>query len=191
MTKIYIENCFCLTFKRVEQSLSRIRKIGDNTDFQRADIRYEEDEINGNYFINVTVARHKPEKIALDPLDTTFGEKNYIICEGCGKRYLKLYLLPNGHTFRCRKCHNLKYENFNPSSPQGRFLKHIKKILKLVEKQANMTSRIWYKSVYTERYEKFLSDCSKVGLTDIVKQARELEADIKAYKLKNKTNTVN
>jgi len=43
-----------------------------------------------------------------------------------------------------------------------------------------MTPRIWYKSVYTKRYLRFLNNCLKAGLTDIVKEARALEALINA-----------
>ena len=54
-----------------------------------------------------------------------------------------------------------------------------KKILDLANQQADMTSRIWYRDSYTRRYSKFLNECLKVGLTDIVKEARILEQAIK------------
>ena len=124
-----------------------------------------------------------------DPFETAWGQRNYFKCEGCGTRHTKLYLKPGGHIFRCKECFFLRYETFNPLSAQGRFLKHVKKVLKLVQRQENMTSRIWYRDIYTARYEKFLTDCEEVGLNDIVTEARALEADIKAYKRNNRTNT--
>ncbi len=189
MTKIYIEGCFCLTDRRVEQSLCRVRKIGDNTDIERKDIRYSYDKNEEVVtYLLVSIEGHEPQKVRISPFETTYGERNYYMCDKCETKHTKLYLKPGGYTFLCKDCHGISYETFNPNSAQGRFLKHVKKVLKLVQKQTEMTSRIWYKEIYTERYERFLADCEKVGLTEIVRQARELEANIKAYKQKNKTN---
>lgn len=191
MTKRFIENCHCLNIGRVRASLNRIgRKIGDNTDTERKDIRYEFKHVGELTLLLVTLGGHEPQEIVLDPFETQYGERNYLRCPGCGTKRCKLYLKPEGHVFKCVKCHDLKYESFNPRSKQGQFLGHVKKVLKLVNKQATMTSRIWYRSVYTERYEKFLDDCLKAGLTDVVTEARALEASIKAHELKNQTNTV-
>ena len=194
MTKIYIEDCLCLTSRRVDRSLSeyRIKMSDDDTDIERKDISYSYDE-NGDTLTHllVTVKGHEPQKILISPFETPYGQRNYYICDKCKTQHTKLYLKPGGHIFLCKDCHGISYETFNPNSAQGSFLTHVKKVLKLVQEQAEMTSRIWYKEVYTDRYEKFLADCEKVGLTEIVTQARELEANIKAYKLKNKTNAEN
>lgn len=192
MKKIFIENCFCLTDKRVGKSLSMlITSIDHNNDFERPDILYDYNDSNIVPILTVTVGKNIPEVINYDPFETTYGQRNYFICNGCGTRHTKLYLKPHGHIFRCKDCFALKYETFNPSSAQGRFLKQVKKVLKLVQRQAEMTSRIWYRDVYTKRYSKFLDDCLKAGLTDVVDEARALEAAIKANELKNKTNAVN
>lgn len=187
MTKIYIENCFCLTFKRLDQSSRRLSGIGDVPDFERKDISYNLDVIAETSGILVTIDGYEPQEINLDEVETSYGTRNYFICDGCQTRHAKLYLLPGGHIFRCKDCHKIVYETFNPSSAQGRFLKHVKKVLKLAERQANMTSRIWYRDVYTAKYEKFLADCLEAGLIEFVAEARELEANIKAHDLKNKT----
>jgi hypothetical protein len=188
MTKIYIENCFCLTEKRVEQSLERIRKIGDDTDIERKDIHYGyEGDIMEKLSLLVTVDGYLPQSIVVDPFTTPFGQRNYYNCPNCGKRHTKLYLKPGGHLFACASCFSLKYERFNPRSAQGQFLNHISKVLKLIKRQEEMTSRIWYKNIYTKKYEKFLADCLEAGLTDVVAAARELEVNIKANELKNGT----
>lgn len=173
MNKFYIDQCFCLTNKRIIKSLERIKKIGDNTDFERNDIRYVCDEVNDDFVI-VKVGEYE-QRILVDAFKTTYGERNYFRCNECNARCYKLYLLPKGHTFLCKSCHNLKYETFNPSSTQGKLFLRTKKILKLIKVQEDMTPRIWYKSRYTKRYLKFLKDCLKVGLTNIVDEARSLE----------------
>lgn len=177
----FIENCFCLTPKRVDDSLNRVgRKIGDISDLERADIRYEYEEVDGKYFILASVDGNAPQRIALETLETSFGERQYFHCESCNSRRHKLFLLPGGHLFQCFKCQGIKRETFNPSSKQGQLFIRAKKILKLIDQQSRMTSRIWYRSVYTKRYEKFLSECLKIGLTDVVEEARALESAINA-----------
>jgi hypothetical protein len=180
MQQYFIDECFVLTNKRVDKSLGRIRKIGDNTDLDRTDIRYDFVEGDEDSFVLVTVAGYPQQRIAIDPFESYFGERNYFKCPGCDARCCKLFLLPRGHIFLCKSCHKLKYETFNPSSVQGRLFLRTKKILKLIKVQEDMTPRIFYKSKYTKRYLKFLKDCLKVGLVDIVKEAQELEALIQA-----------
>ena len=181
MPEPYIENCFCLTPKRVDGTLNRIgRMIGDNRDIQRADIRYEYSQIDERYFILVTIDGNEPQKIVLEVIETSFGERQYFQCEGCQSRCHKLFLLPGGHIFRCKKCHKIRYQTFNSSSKHGKLFERTKKALKLINEQADMTSRIWYRDAYTKRYSKFLNNCLKVGLTDIVNEARTVESAINA-----------
>ena len=180
MQQYFIEECFSLTNKRIDKSLNRIRKIGDSRDFERTDIRYDFDKVEDNSFLLVTIDGYEQQRIAIDPFETSYGERNYFKCPGCGARCCKLFLLPKGHIFLCKKCHNLKYEAFNPSSAQGQLFLRTKKILKLIKVREDMTPRIFYKSKYTKRYLKFLKDCLKAGLIDIVKEAQELEALIQA-----------
>lgn len=181
MQSPYIENCFSLTPKRIDDCLNRIgRKIGDNTDPERPDLKYEYDQKGEQYYKTVTVGGNEPQKIALETVETSFGEREYFLCNGCNSRCNKLFLLPGGHILRCMKCHKIKRQSFNPSSKQGELFIRAKKILKLIDERANMTSRIWYRSTYTKRYAKFLNGCLKVGLTDVVEEARALEALIKA-----------
>jgi hypothetical protein len=180
MQQYFIDECFCLTNKRIDKSFNRIRKIGDNRDFERSDIRYDFSEVGEEDFVLVTVEGYEQQRIVVDPFESYYGERNYFLCPKCGTRCSKLFLLPGGHIFLCKSCHNLKYETFNPSSAQGQLFLRTKKILKLIKVQENMTPRIWYKSQYTKRYLKFLKDCMEAGLTDIVEEARALEAIIKA-----------
>ena len=176
----YIENCFCITPKRIERSLTRIgRKIGDKSDFERADITYEYEEINDQYFVLATVAGGVAQKIPIQTLETSFGERDYFDCEGCNARCYKLFLIPGGITFRCKKCHGIRYQKFNTSSRHGRLFDRTRKVIKLVNERTEMSPRIFYKSTYTKRYSKFLDECLEVGLNDIVAEARALESAIK------------
>lgn len=179
MQKHFVENCFCLTPKRVNESLNRIRKIGDNTDYQRADIRYEYDQIDEKYFILVTIAGNEPQRIALETLETSFGEREFFLCDSCNSRCHKLFLLPDGKIFRCRKCQKIKYQSFNVSSRHGKLFDKTRKVIKLIKERENIP-RIWYRDTYTKRYSKFLDNCLKAGLTDIVSEARTLESAINA-----------
>ncbi|MDO8496246.1 MAG: hypothetical protein Q7S43_02215 [bacterium] len=177
----FIENCFCLTPKRVDDTLNRIgRKIGDDKDIQRADIRYEYDQVGEQYYKVVIVDGNEPQRILTETLETDFGEREYFRCNKCDSRCHKLFLLPGGHIFLCKKCHGVKYQKFNTSSRHGRLFDRTRKVIRLVNEQATMSPRIFYKSAYTRRYSKFLDDCLKVGLTDIVADARALESAIKA-----------
>lgn len=179
MERHFIENCFFITPKKVDFSLNRIgRKIGDNRDPQRADIQYEYDQIGEEYFIITIVEGNAPQRIALDILEGTFFERQYFKCNKCNSRCHKLYLLPGGHIFQCFKCHKIKRQTFNTSSKHGKLFERTRKIIKLINEEANMTSRIWYTDNYTKRYSKYLNECLKVGLTEIVNQARSVESAI-------------
>ena len=180
MQGTYIENCFCLTPKRVDLSLTRPRKIGDNTDVQRADIRYEYDQVGEQYYKVVTVGGNEPQRILTETLETDFGEREYFICNKCDSRRHKLFLLPEGHIFRCKKCHGIRSQKFNVSSRHGRLFDRTRRVIRLINEQATMSPRIFYRSAYTKRYSKFLDNCLKVGLNSIVDEARALESAIKA-----------
>jgi len=183
MQRELVENCFFITPKRVNQSLDRIgRKIGDYSDYKRADICYKYDKEGEEYFIIVTVGENSPQKIATETIGTPFGEKEYFRCENCDSRCSKLFLLPMGHTFCCRKCHMLRYQNFNTSSEHGKLFDMSRKVIKLMNQQENMTSRRWYRNAYTKRYNKFLDNCLKTGLKELVEiaeNARAVESVVK------------
>ncbi|MDO8659598.1 MAG: hypothetical protein Q7K54_03265 [Candidatus Parcubacteria bacterium] len=179
MEKHFIENCFFITPKKVDYSLNRIgRKIGDNSDPRRADIQYEYDEIDEQYFIIAIVDGNAPQRIAFETIETSIGERQYFKCNKCDSRCHKLYLLPAGHIFSCFKCHKIKRQTFNTSSKHGKLFDMTRKVVKLINQQENMTSRIWYKDAHTKRYSKFLNECLKVGLVDIVNQARAVESAV-------------
>ena len=181
MTKHYVESCFYVTPKRVYNTLDRIgRKIGDNRDLKRTDIRYEYDQIGEKYFVLVTVGNNMPQKILLDEVETSFcAPKEYFHCPGCDNRVCKLYLLPNGHEFKCKKCHGLKYarQYINPSSKHGKVFLQTHRILKLINEREQM-NRIFYNSTYTKRFNKWLDSALKLGMKDLVYEARELESVI-------------
>ena len=180
-TRTYIENCFCLTPKHIDDCLSRIgRKIGDNRDTKRADIHYDYDKIGEQYYKVVTIDGFEPQKILTEVIETSFGDRQYFHCNSCNARCHKLFLLPDGHIFACFKCQKLKRQIFNTSSKHGKLYDMTKKVIKLINEQETMTSRIWYRDAYTKRYSKFLNECLKVGLTDLVDNARAVESAISA-----------
>jgi len=177
MTKTYIESCFFLTPKRAEQSLNRIRKIGDNTDYQRKDIRYNYKEENDKVFLFVTVGSNAPQKILLEQTEPSdYFLRDYFRCE-CGCRVTKLYLLPDGSCFKCKKCHNLKYQvqSFNKSSKHGKIFLETSRILKLMNERENI-DRIFYNSAYTKRFNKWLDSALELGMVEMVREARVLES---------------
>ena len=179
MGMTYIESCFCVTPKHVHDTLYRIgRKIGDNHDMKRTDIAYDYEEENEKYFILVKVENNSPQKLTLEELETTFyAPREYFHCPKCDCRVVKLYLLPNGHTFLCKSCHGLKYERqfINPSSKHGKMFLQTHRVLKLISEREKL-NRIWYNSTYTKKYNKWLDDALKIGLADMVHEARILES---------------
>jgi len=149
MKTFYIENCFYHTPKQIYNSLKKVRKIGEpireNT---REDILYG---FGDDGELTATVGNGHPQKITFDYVQTTMGERSYFICEGCKKRRHKLFLLPEGSIFRCAECHGIKRQVFNTASQHGKLFDKTRKILKLIRKQEEMTSRIWYRDSYTKR----------------------------------------
>ncbi len=52
------------------------------------------------------------DKMEIDKTDAYFGGKrNWIICNGCGKRVRKLYRPESQTFFQCRECHDLMYQS--------------------------------------------------------------------------------
>ncbi len=166
--KYLVEECFCLTPKDVTRNLT-----------QRPDVNYWFDDIDGGTFLFISVAGHEPQKIAWELSIVEFGERAYFYCP-CGHRAAKLYLPPNSHEFKCRKCHSLRYEIslINRSSMAGDSIYHMKRMQKLADIRLNM-SRIFYNGKYTKRFERFLRMCSRAGLDDVVRDANALRELLK------------
>ena len=170
-----VEECSCLTPRDVGRRSNRIRKLGINILEGREDISYWFDDMSEPTCLFVSVSGHGPQKFQWEKVELTFGERAYFYCP-CGYRASKIYLLPNGKEFKCRKCHKLRYALavLNKKSVAGRSVYRINRLHKLANSRANM-DRIFYKGGYTKRFKRFLNLCDKAGLESIVKGANDLK----------------
>jgi len=172
--KYLVEDCFVLTPRDVGGS-GCIRKIGVNILEHRPDIKYWFDNMDDPTRLFISVDGHKPQEIAWELVELTFGIREYFYCS-CGHRAAKLYLSPNGVEFKCRECHKLKYELtlLNRKSVAGGAIYRINRLHKLANDRTAM-SRIFYNGGYTKRFERFLGMCDRAGLDSIVKGAKDLK----------------
>lgn len=184
-----IEECSALTTGAIKQDLRRCRMM-------EADIKgvfsisngntnllcdYWVEYLNGEAFLVISTGLgHLPQRILLSCLELRFGSRSYLNCD-CGARVNKLYLPPGKDQFRCRRCHQLRYElsTINRMSKHGRLLYRTNRTLKLVNKRAGM-NRIIYNNRYTNKFERFLRLCGQAGLDGVVRDARNLMTAIKA-----------
>ncbi|MDO8565832.1 MAG: hypothetical protein Q7S04_01430 [Candidatus Moranbacteria bacterium] len=173
--KYLVEECFFLTPRDVGRRFDRIRKLGTNILEGRDDISYWFDDMSEPTCLFVSVDGHEPQKFIWEPVELTFGEAAYFHC-GCGYKARKLYLLPSGNEFKCRKCHNLRYalSVLNSKSIAGRVIYRANRLHKLANSRACM-GRIFYDGNFTKRFERFLGLCDKAGLEDIVRGANALK----------------
>ncbi len=180
MDKYFVEDCFTLTPRDVGFRLDRTRKLGINKLEGRNDISYWFDDMSNPTRLFVSVGGHEPQEFIWESVELTFGETAYFYCS-CGYRARKLYLLPNGYEFKCRKCHNLLYiiSSFNKKSVAGRSIYQMNRLQKLANDRAGI-SRIFYNGEYSRRFNRFLGLCDKAGLESIVNGARDLKALINA-----------
>ena len=134
---------------------------------------YEDPEDWSVWSISVNGSDPQEVKIEWEPI--TYGERAYFRCE-CGHRATKLYLPPNGHEFKCRSCHDLRYQltTFNRYSVAGRKIYQANRLNKLSNNRAGM-SRIFYNGNYTKRFERFLGQCDRAGFSAIVDGANALK----------------
>ncbi len=170
-----VEECFALTPKTVCR-FNCVEKSEINSLEHGPGINYWFDDDNGSTCLFVSIGGQEPQKFNWELVLLTFGERAYFYCS-CGHRASKLYLPPNGTEFKCRKCHNLKYElsTFNRKSLAGQSLYQANRLLKLANSRANI-SRIFYNGNFTKRFERFLKLCDRAGLDSVVKGAQDLKA---------------
>lgn len=178
-TKYLVEECFALTPRDVGWRIDRPRKLGMNILKHRPEISYWFDNMSNPAWLFVSIDSHEPQKLAWETVEITFGEKDFFYCS-CGYRAMKLYLLPRGNEFKCRKCHNLRYELtvLNRKSVAGRVIHRANRIQKLADSRMAM-GRIFYNGQYTKKFERFLGQCERAGLEDIVKGAKALKELVK------------
>ena len=128
-------------------------------------------------FFVISIDGNDPQDILLSERELMCGTMSYFVCE-CGKQCLKLFLPLDQTKLKCRACHGLTYElsTINRSSKHGLFLYRTNRTLKLADQRAEI-NRIFYKSQYTKRFQRFLRLCTKAGLH---KNAEDAQKFIKA-----------
>lgn len=183
-----VENSFALTTHLLKKDLkkARERETADgylnflNKGNQTVlDYSIEHEDDTPCLVINFTEV---PQRILLSEQKLTFGTRLYLTC-GCGYRTTALYLSKG--IFACRKCHRLRYESttINRVSKHGRFLYHLSRKIKLISKRESI-GRMFYKSKYTKRYNRWVELCAREGLMDCVADAKKLIADVNANEQK-------
>ncbi len=185
--KTLIEDCFALSTKLLRKDLKKARNkelvegeylnflLNGRSSVLDYSIEYNSD---GNTYLVVNVDI-EPQKILLSDRDLTFGTRIYLVC-GCGARVNALYL--KGTFFACRKCQNLRYQSttINNKSEHGMFLYRQSQRLKLIDMRADI-GRIFYRSQYTKRFERWKKLCDQAGFVREVTDAENLMDAIKEY----------
>ena len=177
--KYLVEECFTLTPRDVGRRFDRIRRVRVNKLEWNDKISYWFDDIENPEWLFISVSGNEPQRFKWELVDITFGEKQYFYCQ-CGYRAMKLYLLPNGKEFKCRKCHNLQYQltTYSKNSIAGKSLYRLNRFQKLSETRMNL-GRILYEGNFTKKFERFLRLCDRAGYDSIVKGANDLRELIK------------
>jgi hypothetical protein len=176
MENNFVEDCFVLTPQNILKNFTLVMELGECMyEKIRSDIDYQVEDLGNPAMVWVSIEHKEPQKLTIEWTDIAFGERAYFRCN-CGTRSAKLYLLPDGKEFRCRKCHNLKYRlsSFNKNSIAGMSIYKLDRLHKLANERSSM-SRIFYKGDYTKRFKRFLKICDKAGLESIVKGANDLK----------------
>jgi len=181
-----VEGTPYLSTSNIKRDLLKCRKWIENISGE-AHIGYGIKQLECNFwfeykgestFFVYSVDGNEPQEILISERELLFGTMNYFVCS-CGKRCQKLYL-PDGATeLKCRACYKLVYElsTINRISKHGMFLYKTNRTLKLANQRMEM-SRIFYKSRYTKKFQRFLKLCAKAGLSKSVESARELMESI-------------
>ena len=183
--KTLVEDSFALSTKLLRSDLQKARNKdpvdGEYLNFRhnnRPSVLYYSIEysLDGNTYLVVTVGE-EPQKILLSEHQFNFGIRTYFTC-GCSQRTNALYLKET--FFACRKCQNLRYSSttINVRSDHGAMLYMASKKLKLMNMREQI-GRIFYRSKYTKRFERWLKLCKQAGLYGQIKDALELMEAIK------------
>ena len=187
-----VEQCEILEIVSLGDSLRKFRK-GENGISGMVklpsgrEVNFWFDDKNGENFVFALCRDNEPQEIAMTETGTTFGMKSYFVCE-CGYRASKLYLPPLGKRelkFKCRKCHNLRYEleMINRNSMQGRFLYKTNRMIKAINMRESLGNRIFYGGRYSKRFENFLALCDRAGLKENAEDARTMMSEMQAQRI--------
>ena len=181
-----IEHCSIITTKRFRQDLQRVKEQGRSVS-GFIDIKHGNKTSVADYTVEygaefdylVIHNEGVEQRIKLIDSELHFGARIWFLCE-CGVRVAKLHLPPGAREFKCRHCHKLAYAStgVNKNSRHGFFIYKQSQILKLIAKRESM-GRIFYRSEYTRRFNKWLDKCDEVGLVGERVEAEELMRAIK------------
>ena len=173
-----IENTFNLNTKLLKEDLKKARErepidgfLNINYNGRPSVVDYYVEYENEKTYLIINFGE-KPQRILLSEEELTFGTRSYLTCT-CGNRVNALYL--DKGVFACRDCHKLKYQSttINRNSKHGQFLYQQSQILKAMSMRENMT-RIFYKSQYTRKFNRFINLCTKTGLLKEVIESGKL-----------------
>ena len=168
----YIEDCFYITpaYNGVDYDL--MRKLDVHIEYH----------IEAEDHILVTVGDKEPQRIDTEDVVTAVAWRRCFLCPCCGEMAYKLYLLPNGKEFKCRKCHKLKYTltAINKKSQHGKILYQMNRMDKL-SKQREKMGTILYKGEFTKRFKNFLKQCARAGYTKATADAMRLMEALKNF----------
>ena len=178
---LLVENCLAVSATHFKRAFVRIRKRKSVNDL--INIPYRGKEITINYwseyrnneiYLVVAIKGLNSQDILLYESELAFGTRSYFVCK-CGHRSHKLYLPSNKAEFRCRKCHNLKYEitTINRNSIQGKLFYRTNRMIKLTNTRVGM-NRIFYKNQYTKRFKRHLNLFSRAGFGEMAEEAKKL-----------------
>ena len=178
---LLVENCLAVSATHFKRAFVRIRKREIINDL--INIPYQSKEITINYwseykgnetYLVVAIKNLESQEILLSESELIFGTRVYFVCK-CGYKSYKLYLPPNKTEFKCRNCHNLKYEitTINRNSMQGKLFYRMNRMIKLTNTRAGM-NRIFYKGIYTKRFKRHLNLFGKAGFNEPAEDAKKL-----------------
>lgn len=168
----FVEDCFSIT-PTYKVDFDRMRKLGIHIEYH----------MEAEDHIIVTVGSNEPQRIDTEDVESTSTSRRYFHCPGCDKPIYKLYLLPNGHEFKCRKCHNLRYTltSLNKKTSHGKMLYSMNRMDKL-SKQREKMGTILYNGNYTKKFKSFLKQCTRAGYAEAVEDAKVLMEALKTFK---------
>ena len=180
-----IEHCSIITTKRFRQDLQRVKELGRSVS-GFIDIKHGNSLSKADYTVEygaefdylVIHNEGTEQRIRLVDGQLKLGVRIWFICQ-CGAHIAKLYLPPGGKEFKCRRCHSLSYQSctINKNSKHGAFIYKNSLILKVLAARENI-SRIFYRSKYTKRFNRWLDLCDKAGLLQERASANDLMGDI-------------
>lgn len=175
MKGFYIEDCLCITPNHKSVDYDLMQKMGVCIEYH----------IEENHVI-VTVGNNEPQRIDTENMTTAVAWRTLFCCPCCDEKVHKLYLLPDGKEFKCRKCYpDLKYflTAINKESPHGKMLYAMNRMDKLSKKREKMGT-ILYKGEKTKWFNGFLRQCKRAGFTKIVDDAEILMGDLKNFEIR-------